>query len=571
MKHSYFFKKIWQVSPVILAFGLILGLTPAKAEEVQGEFASEQTSELGEVRVAEIKTESENTKELADFTQKDPMSQVPSVYQLSDVKPTDWAFQALSELVERYSCIVGYPDGTYRGNQTMTRYEFAAGLNACLERINELIVSSEEVLKEDLITLQRLQEDFGAELAEIGGRLDTLEGSIAILEDNQFSTTTKLFGSLRVHTNEYFSGEGDPQGTMQYNMFLGLITSFTGKDSLVTGLGITNTQFPDLAPTNNGINVGPTREGASDATESGNTQNNVRLITLEYHFPVGEDIRIDVIAGNRYRFSPTLLSQYAPYYQLGAGPTSSFAVAPPIYLVGGGSGVAVNYEILESTVLTVTYLATFAGEPGEGQGLFNGDYIAAAQINFNPTPKLFFQVLYLQGYFDNGNFAFNNGQTFNDNGFVGTALANRFDDSGVFFDDGAKVVSNAYLVGGYYTVTPKFVIGGWANLIKARMLGKGDADIWTYSVQAAFPDLFKEGNLGGLVVGMEPTLTGLRKGGDFVGGFENDTSLHIEAYYRHQINDNLSITPSIIWITAPNQDADNEDIIVGGFRTTFQF
>jgi hypothetical protein len=68
-----------------------------------------------------------------------PFAQVNSVSQLSDVKPTDWAFQALQSLVERYGCIVGYPDGTYRGNRAMTRYEFAAGLNSCLDRVSELI------------------------------------------------------------------------------------------------------------------------------------------------------------------------------------------------------------------------------------------------------------------------------------------------------------------------------------------------------------------------------------------------------------------------------------------------
>ncbi|HAX80078.1 MAG TPA: hypothetical protein DCY88_30640, partial [Cyanobacteria bacterium UBA11372] len=68
----------------------------------------------------------------------DPMGQVTSVSQLTDVQPTDWAFQALQSLVERYGCIEGYPDRTYRGNRAMTRYEFAAGLNACLERINDL-------------------------------------------------------------------------------------------------------------------------------------------------------------------------------------------------------------------------------------------------------------------------------------------------------------------------------------------------------------------------------------------------------------------------------------------------
>ena len=74
---------------------------------------------------------------------------------MSDVQPTDWAFQALQSLVERYGCIAGYPDGTYRGNRALTRYEFAAGLNACLDRVNELIATSTTnlVTKADLVSL----------------------------------------------------------------------------------------------------------------------------------------------------------------------------------------------------------------------------------------------------------------------------------------------------------------------------------------------------------------------------------------------------------------------------------
>jgi len=78
----------------------------------------------------------------------------------------------LQSLVERYGCIAGYPDSTYRGNRALTRYEFAAGLNACLDRVNELIAAatSEVVTREDLATLQRLQEEFAAELATLRGR-----------------------------------------------------------------------------------------------------------------------------------------------------------------------------------------------------------------------------------------------------------------------------------------------------------------------------------------------------------------------------------------------------------------
>src|SRR4028118_1835913 len=99
------------------------------------------------------------------------LQQVTSVSQLSDVRPTDWAFQALQSLVERYGCIAGYPDGTFRGNRAMTRYEFAAGLNACLDKVSEVIRAGTANLatKEDLAALQRLQDEFAAELATLRG------------------------------------------------------------------------------------------------------------------------------------------------------------------------------------------------------------------------------------------------------------------------------------------------------------------------------------------------------------------------------------------------------------------
>ena len=137
-----------------------------------------------------------NQYSLEDNGTEDAVGQVTSVSQLSDVQPTDWAFQALQSLVERYGCIAGYPDGTYRGNRAMTRYEFAAGLNACLDKVTELITAGTRnlVTREDLAALQRLQEEFAAELATLRGRVDALEARASELEANQFSTTTKLNG-----------------------------------------------------------------------------------------------------------------------------------------------------------------------------------------------------------------------------------------------------------------------------------------------------------------------------------------------------------------------------------------
>lgn len=74
--------------------------------------------------------------------QDDSLAQVNSVSELSDVQPTDWAFQALQSLVERYGAIAGYTDGTFKGDRALTRYEFAAGLNTALDRINQIISRS---------------------------------------------------------------------------------------------------------------------------------------------------------------------------------------------------------------------------------------------------------------------------------------------------------------------------------------------------------------------------------------------------------------------------------------------
>ncbi|MBW4690895.1 MAG: iron uptake porin [Lyngbya sp. HA4199-MV5] len=177
--------------------------------------------------------------------------QVTSVSQLSDVKPTDWAFQALQSLVERYGVIAGYPDKTYRGNRALTRYEFAAGLNAALDRVNELIGSStaDLVRKEDLVTLQRLQEQFAAELATLRGRVDSLEARTATLQKQQFSTTTKLQGEVIFLAADTFGDRALPNNTprvntsddtetfLGYRVRLSLPTSFNGKDQLFIRLG----------------------------------------------------------------------------------------------------------------------------------------------------------------------------------------------------------------------------------------------------------------------------------------------------------------------------------------------
>ncbi len=65
------------------------------------------------------------------------MAQVTSVSQLKDVQPTEWSYQAISNLITRYGCVAGYPDGTFKPGEAASRAELAALVNACIDRISE--------------------------------------------------------------------------------------------------------------------------------------------------------------------------------------------------------------------------------------------------------------------------------------------------------------------------------------------------------------------------------------------------------------------------------------------------
>ncbi|HEY9599542.1 MAG TPA: iron uptake porin, partial [Cyanophyceae cyanobacterium] len=264
--------------------------------------------------------------------------QVTNVSQLRDVSPGDWAYEALRSLVERYGCIAGYPDGTYRGNRAMSRYEFAAGLNACLNQIERLIAGQGgAVSREDFEQLQRLVQEFQTELTTLGTRVDNLEGRVAFLEDHQFSTTTKLNGEAIFALADIFGGNDNIQGDRDFEdntvffdrVRLNLDTSFTGKDRLRTRLQAGNYTDFDVQ-TNSGL----TREGRLGFTATGD--NNVTLDKLWYRFPYGNAAMVHIFAnaGNYDDFVPLLNPTME---SSGTGAISRFGRYSPIYRIGNQS------------------------------------------------------------------------------------------------------------------------------------------------------------------------------------------------------------------------------------------
>ena len=97
------------------------------------------------------------------------MAQVTSVTQLRDVQPTEWSYQAISNLVSRYGCVAGYPDGTFRPGQPATRAQLAALTNACLDRISEFETAADAQLA------AALRAEFAKELGATNARVTALE------------------------------------------------------------------------------------------------------------------------------------------------------------------------------------------------------------------------------------------------------------------------------------------------------------------------------------------------------------------------------------------------------------
>lgn len=499
---------------------------------------------------AQDASEAEILNQLQEYNQNNNSNnQVTNVNQLRDVSPTDWAYEALRSLVDRYSCISGFPDQTYRGSQPLTRYEFAAGLNSCLNQIERLIASSSSsVSQDDIDQINKLSQEFQAELATLGNRVTEVESRTALLEDNQFSTTTKLNGEVIFAITDSF-GESDDNETIFGDRYrLSLNSSFTGRDKLVTRL--TGGNLANVLGT-------PTSTQTFNLNNDDDNSNNVSVDWLAYYFPLrlGKNFEFETytaaFGGIHSDYVPTL-NPFFEDYDGGNGALSTFASESPIYRIGSGSGAAGTFKfgildsILGPSTLTVGYLGSEAGDPSQEAGIFNGDYGALAQLNFGLS---FANVglTYVNGYND-GTATFGN--------LTGTAAANA---------EGRTKATHTYGSEIAFKITDNLHFSGFFAYqdVDFEDSEAGTDEVWTYGAGIALPDLFKEGNVLGVFAGAPPYSGSAA---------EVTTPIHLEGFYKHQVNDNISITPGVIWVQNPDQglnDADDE--IIGTLRTTFNF
>ena len=489
---------------------------------------------------------------------------VTSVSQLSDVRPTDWAFTALQSLVERYGCIAGYPDRTFRGKQATSRYEFAAGLNACLDKINEIISAglADKVSKEDLATLQKLQEEFAAELATLRGRVDALDAKTAKLEAQQFSTTTKLNGeAIFSVSGATGANTGGTNTNIVFNnrVRLNLMTSFTGKDLLITGLQATNINslaaplgYADktLSSSSN-VRLGFENQFLDFNPSNSNkaAANSVSLYKLLYIFPVAD--KLTMFAGSNAEVSDAFPA-ISPFASEGQGSISRFGqgLNAATRVSGGTSGTGlaaavgfiwtpsnqVDFRALYGSVNSA--IATNSASTLLGAGFFGGSTVAAAQLTLKPTSTLDIGLNYANSYHQIN--------------ILGTGLASA--DIGAINAAGTSLTNPIKMdsVGATLTwrLAPKLafnVSGAW---IFANLSGVNASSTFTsWMTGFHFSDVFNEGNTAGLIFGQPLARSSV--GGIATATAATATPYHVEGYFNFKLSKNISITPGVFFVFNP--------------------
>ncbi len=440
------------------------------------------------------------------------LAQVSTIDELRDVSPTDWAYQALRSLVEDYACIEG-DLGTqlYRGSQFMTRYEFAAGLNKCLDSIRA-ILGGGGIDPNDLATIQRLQDEFAAELATLRGRVDALEATTEELRRQQFSTVAKLRGQADAHLIVPFdelsvlNGGSDDNPTFVSRARLNFDASFTGNDRLRIRL---QARDGDGLRAAGGLANGGSFQGSSSNPD-------IRLDDFYYSFGLGNALDF-IIAANSMVTDDFVTSTIVPF----DGPSVADPGKPNFYgfdMGGGGFGAGVSLNLGDTFVIDAGY----SGETGSsGTNNSNSGGIFGAE-----QQSYIVQASFVPEGFFNAGVAYLHGNDGGDNDFTDTFAGLLNLNFGNFF------------VAGHFAFHDD-----------------GDDDDTSWQAGLGFNDLFIEGSQLGVYYADLA---------DY-----NDDPYMVEGYWQIPVNRFLSLTPAVVYGDLDTGGSDTN--WYGALRATFKF
>ena len=474
--------------------------------------------------------------------------QVTSISQFADVKPTDWAYQALSNLIERYGCVAGYPNGTFKGGQAMTRFEAAALLNACLDRVTE---TTDE--------LKKLMTEFQKELAILKGRVDGLDARVGVLEANQFSTTTKLKGiavmtlggtSNGATAQSILAGNllGAPQANQNkiafnYDVKLNLDTSFTGKDLLRTTLRANNFQ--------NSVFGGFGSASLMDASNPSNVgTDGVALNRLFYQFPLGKGVTATF--GAKVRQDDMLAMWPSAYNADGILDRLTYAGAPGAYNLNLGAGAGLSYKAENGFNISALYISNQleSGNTATNTSALTSQALSTVEGGIGGASSTTVQVGYAKQNWGMA-FAYN---------YLSAATSLALNDFNASYNvNGSNNLGfSAYWQPKTTGIIPSISAGVGTTYRNGGSSGNpafgGNSSSWEVALQ--WNDAFIKGNALGMAYGATQ-----------VGGTDPSENAY-ELFYKFQATDNISVTPAFFWI---NGGGSNPDQVGGLVKTTFKF
>lgn len=461
--------------------------------------------------------------------------QVSTISQFADVRPGDWAYQALALLSERHGCMAGYPDGRFSGGGAITRYEAAALLNACLDRITE-----------QTDALRRLLKEFERELSVLKGQVDGVEARVGELEATRFSTTTKLSGQATyVLGGNAFGGsaaeltriraEDFGAVSLNYDLQLSIDTSFAGRDLLRLILRAGN--FSSL--TNSFGGGGPSRLSQLEVAFQENLDDPdglgrdfLSIDRLFYQWPMGD---FTLTVGTR------------------VGQEDMLAIWPSVYpsetvldvLTLGGAPAAYNKNLAPGAGLwwrrngfaaSASYIAANGNEGNPetgGIGTSNSGSTGTVQAGYSASN---WGITAIWNYIQNGSNVINYATDF-------TLIS--------FSNPGD---TTALGLSGYWQplkpgLIPSISLGWGLNSTRYGPSVAADGLVATsqsWSIGLEWKDLLQTGNALGMAVG-QPTFA-TRLYGDTS---PEDGNYVWEGWYRLQLTDAISVTPAIFYLSRP--------------------
>jgi hypothetical protein len=445
----------------------------------------------------------------------DPMAQVQTLESLSqDVQPTDWAYQTLRSLIERYGLLAGFPDGTFQGNRPLTRNEFAAAISQALELLQERFGTEQEQIEEDLATLVQLQQAYGDIAQNLLHRVDGLNEQLTQYERRQFSTTTKLSGQIV----GVLTDGSQATGTIVTRTRLNFLTSFTGQDLLHTQLeagdnggdaiSLAHDRQQNLLGTE-----GLLADGGGLDYVAVSPQAQIRK--LYYSFPAGTNLHLTVGARlsprdfiDNNRFANDSATNFA----------SSFFANNPLIVQNqvdrpGGAGAALTWQPKPALALRALYVAANAEDPNHG--LFADKFQGSTELEYAFSKNLVVRLQYTIAKIN------------------GTSIS-------------AGGLNTEWALNRQFAIFGRLGIAGYHGF-NDKLDRDLDLHPKTWAVGMTVRNLVIPGSTVGIALGQP-----------FIDSDIGDaTQTNLEAYYSFLINDNISFSPRLMVVTNPNNDRSN--------------